>query len=256
MAKDINDKDKENKTLRDVKDNMEKENEELKEEIKKLNVTVTELNSENDVLNQKVKELECGVQQYESKINEFENIIKTNEKKEPSDKNQLFSNLFKSFNDRVLLKPKIDTLIGMYMKQKERNMQVRYDKLVELNEKLKKRNKNLLNEIDEYKYNDKTSKTIRTGTKINEEISEEKSEENNNSCGEDNNDNFIKKFEMRRSINPITGRLRKYTARSTSIGLNRGTNFLSNKPFGKYMRHSYATTTTTSKILYKKKSKI
>ena len=81
----------------------------------------------------------------------MESNIKLKNKKITKDRNTQFCELYKSFSNKKLIKYKIEMIIGMYLKQKEKELNKKIVIIEELNEKLKIKNKSLTEEIEELK---------------------------------------------------------------------------------------------------------
>ena len=202
MDKEIKRLNNEKKILTERLGKFEKENEEMKIKIKELNVEIErlnkkikELNIEIERLNKRIKELLIEIEKYKIQIFEMESKEKLKVKK-PKDRNAQFCELFKSFSKKVILRYKLEMIIGMFVRQKEKNMQVKISQLDQLNEKLKKRNQSLMEEIEELR------KLLESRNK------EDEKEENNMEIKVENNNYKSSVF-------------KKYAARSSSQGVTR-----------------------------------
>jgi chromosome segregation ATPase len=182
MDKEIKRLNKENKLLKEKNDKLEKENEEL-------NLKIEELNSEIDKLNKRIKELLIEIEKLKAKLEEIESE-KYKGKNVPKDKKALFCYLCKSFSEKVILKYKLDMFIGMFMRKIEKDMQIKINKLKEINENYQKRIQALIEENENYK------------KRLNQE------EEKDDQMPGDNENNKIREYKHNRSISQ--GELSKF----------------------------------------------
>jgi len=143
MDKELKSLIKENKLLKEKNDKLEKEKDQL-------NLKIEELNSEIDRLNKRIKELLNEIDRLNAKMEEFESD-KNRGKNVPKEKKALFCYLCKSFSQKIILKYKLDMFIGMFMRKIEKDMQIKINKLKELNENYKKRIQILTEEIENCK---------------------------------------------------------------------------------------------------------
>ena len=164
---------------------------------------IKELNLEIERLNKKIKELLIEIEKYKIQISEMESNPKLKIQK-PKNRNLLFCELYKSFSKKIILRYKLEMIIGMFIRQKEKNMQAKMMQLDQLNETLKKRNQSLIEEIEELRKLLETS-----GKEIVKEVNNEEEKKENN-------------VEIKAQTN--TNRnivFKKYAARSSSQGMAR-----------------------------------
>ena len=167
---------KELKVIKDEKDKLLKENESLNQELdeyeneskamdKEIKIQINEikilkkkneeLENENERLKIKIEELNIKIKSYifeierlKARLLELESSDKSKDKNIPKEKNALFCYLYNSFSKKILIKYKLEMLIGMYMRQVEKEMGIKMSKLNELNNIYQKRIK-ILNEENE-----------------------------------------------------------------------------------------------------------
>ena len=143
------------------------------------------------------------IEKCKTQITEMEANTKVKIKK-PKNRNLQFCELYKAFSKKIILRYKLEMIIGMFIRQKEKNMEVKLMQLDQLNEKLKKRNQSLMEEIEELR-----KLLERSGKEIVKEVNnEEKKEEKNVEVKVETNTN-------RNSV------FKKYAARSSSQGMAR-----------------------------------
>jgi cell division protein FtsB len=124
---------------------------ELEKEMNENKLKINELNEEIDRLNKIIKELLAEKEKLIIKIREYE-VNKSKEKKIiPKDKNTQFCELYKSYSMKRILKYKFEMIVGMFVKQKEKEMSIKIKQLNQIIEKLKKRNQVLTDEIEALK---------------------------------------------------------------------------------------------------------
>ena len=199
-------------------DKLEKENEQLKSKIEELNIEI-------DNLNKRIKELLIQIE----KLNEEIEYLKYKGKKVPKDKNALFCFLYKSFSEKFILKYKLDMIIGMFMRKLEKEMEIKINKLKEINENYKKRIQILNEENESFKIS------------LNQEVEkEEQTPEDNNINNISNTDKKeikVNRFSHNRSSSQ--GGLSKFIGTSTR----------------QYGIGNAIITTKTTQISYRKKRK-
>ena len=136
---------------------IEKENEEYKNKIKelnteieRLNIIIKELNIKIENLNKRIRDLLIEIEQYKLQIIEVESNIKIIEKK-IKNKNAQFCELYKSFAKKKIIRYKIEMIIGMFIKQREKHCKMKLTQSEQLNAELKKKIQSLNEEIEELK---------------------------------------------------------------------------------------------------------
>ena len=163
------------------------------------------------------------IENYKLQIAEMESNIKLKNKKITKDRNTQFCELYKSFSKKIIIKYKLEMIIGMFIREKEKNMKVKISELEILNEKLKKRNQTLIEEIEELKR--------LLGAKTIENKEEEK---------EINTEIKVETNKSRTSV------FKKYAGRSTSQGYARVIRRSNNEPVNVVV--------STTKISYRRRN--
>ena len=158
MDKEITKLKNEKNVLMEKMSKLEKETEEYKLKIKeldieieRLNILIKELNIKIVNLNKRIKELLAEIEQYKLQIKDLESKAKLKEKKVENNKNTQFCELYKSFTKKTLIRYKIEMIIGMFIKERERHCKVRLMQSEQLNEKLRTKIQSLNEEIEELK---------------------------------------------------------------------------------------------------------
>ena len=144
MDREITRLKKENKLYSDKNANLVTENNEYKLKIKELNNEIDRLNRIIKELNLEIEKLNKKIKELSGKLEDAKSVSKSKVKK---NKNVQFCELYKSFSQKILLRYKLEMIIGMFVKRKEREMQIRIDKINELYDDLRKRNKDLMEEL-------------------------------------------------------------------------------------------------------------
>lgn len=165
------------------------------------------------------------IDKLKAKIEELE-TLKYKGKKVPKDKNALFCFLYKSFSEKVILKYKLEMIIGMFMRKLEKEMEIKINKLKEINENYKKRIQ-ILNEENE---------SLKLSLNKEDE-KEEKTQEDNNISNTGRKEIKVNRFSHNRSSSQ--GGLSKFIGTSTK----------------QYGIGNAIITTKTTQISYKKKRK-
>ena len=108
-------------------------------EIKTLNKKITELNLIIENLKIKIKEYE----KKDLNINKEKNI------------NEKFCELYQNFSKKKIIENEIDMIIGVHLSKQEKNFEKKYNNLLEVQGRLKKRINDLTGQINTYKYGKK-----------------------------------------------------------------------------------------------------
>ena len=101
-----------------------------------------------------IKEILDEKEKLLTQIKEYENNKDKATDKKIKNKNAQFCELYQSFSNKKLLKYKFEMIVGMFVKQKEKEMKIKIKQLNEIIENLKKRNQVLTEENENLKDNE------------------------------------------------------------------------------------------------------
>ena len=191
------------------------------------------MDNEIRTLKEKIIELNVIIENLRNKISEFES-------KQPPIKsaNEQFCELYKNFSKKKIIPHEIDMIVGMYLTKQEKKYEKKYNNLVEVQERLKKRIADLTGQLHIFKY----------GKKMPSDLEEHKIEFelNENIVG----DNDIENKSQIIEDNTGSGTFRKYMTNDTKTnGLSRIIDVGSTT---KQVGNTVITTKTTQ-ISYKRK---
>ena len=91
------------------------------------------------------------IEKYKLEITELESNIKLKGKQIQKDKNTQFCELYQSFTNKRILKYKLEMIIGIFIKERQRNCQAKLNQAEQTIEKLRKKIQSLNEEIEELK---------------------------------------------------------------------------------------------------------
>jgi chromosome segregation ATPase len=128
--------------------------EQYKEEVSNLNAELDQYENESKMMDNEIKTLKEKIIELNKIIEDLKNQIselksKIVPEKDPCEK---FCDLYKNFSKRNTMPQEIDMIVGMHLSKQEKNNQKKYNNLLEVQDRLKKRIADLTGELNNYKH--------------------------------------------------------------------------------------------------------
>ena len=111
------------------------------------------MDTEIKTLNKKILELNVIIENLKIKLNEYEKKeLNINKEKNINEK---FCELYQNLSKKKIIQNEIDMIIGVYLAKQEKKYEKKYNSLLEVQNRLKKRISDLTGQINTYKYGKK-----------------------------------------------------------------------------------------------------
>ena len=127
--------------------------EQYKEEISNLNAELDQYENESKTMDNEIRTLKNKIIELNNIIEELRKQIAEYESHLPPEKsiNEQFCDLFKDFSKKKIIPHEIDMIVGMHLAKQEIKNQKKYDNLLEVQDRLKKRITDLTGQLNNYK---------------------------------------------------------------------------------------------------------
>ena len=132
--------------------------EQYKEEIVSLNSELDQYENESKVMDKEIKSLKERIKELNIIIENLKIQIKSSESNKPKKEkniNEQFCELYQSFTNKKKCQYEIDMIIGMHLSRQEKNYEKKFNNLVEVQNRLKKRISDLTSQLNMFKYGKK-----------------------------------------------------------------------------------------------------
>ena len=127
--------------------------EQYKEEISNLNAELDQYENETKAMDREIQALKAKIIELNQIIENLQAELKEYELKKPKEKNinEKFCELYQNFSKKRIVPHEIDMIIGLHLAKQEKNQEKRYNNLLEVQGRLKKRITDLTGQINCYK---------------------------------------------------------------------------------------------------------
>ena len=127
--------------------------EQYKEEISNLNAELDQYENETKAMDREIQTLKAKIIELNQIIENLQAELKEYELKKPKEKNvnEKFCELYQNFSKKKIIPHEIDMIIGLHLAKQERNQEKKYNNLLEVQGRLKKRINDLTGQINTYK---------------------------------------------------------------------------------------------------------
>ena len=128
--------------------------EQYKEEISNLNEELDQYENEAKLMDKEIKTLKEKIIELNNIIEDLKNQIEELKSKvpPPKDTNEEFCDLYKNFSKKNTMPQEIDMIVGMHLSKQEKKNQKKYNNMLEVQDRLKKRINDLTGQLNNYKH--------------------------------------------------------------------------------------------------------
>ena len=133
--------------------------EQYKEEISNLNGELDQYENESKAMDREIQSLKEKIVELTEIIENLKSQIREYESQMPKEKtrNEKFCELYQNFSKKKIIPHEIDMIVGLHLTKQERNNEKKYNNLIEVQNRLKKRITDLTSQLNTYKHGKKMS---------------------------------------------------------------------------------------------------